>query len=251
MTDRTDGLDCIELNGLEVDCVVGCYPRERHLPQRLRLDLAMYFSTEQAARKEALSASIDYSAIAAQLGFLLRSCEFRLLETAAHALARYLLAPPALGERRAQLERVRLRLTKPFALGATVVPTLQIERDRSWLELPPREHKPFGVVEIIHETKDAGVYRLNIAPGSRIPLHVHRQMREAELVLTEGLHCQHQPVPMGAIHRWPKGAAHCYDNPTDRYQSILCVDAPRFIESDEIEVSGEPDRVEPDVWPEP
>jgi dihydroneopterin aldolase len=242
-------MDCIELKGLEVDCVVGLYPRERHVAQRLRLDLAMYFSTEQAARKEALSASVDYAAIAAQLSFLLRSCEFRLLETAAHALARYLLAPPALGERRAQLERITLRLTKPFALGATTIPTLQIERDRHWVEIT-QEHKPFGIVEIIHETKDAGIYRLNIAPGKGIPLHLHKQMREAELVLTEGLYCQKHRAPVGAVHRWPKGAAHCYENPTDRYQSILCVDSPRFIESDEVEVSGEPDQVAPEAWPE-
>lgn len=242
-------MDCIELNGLEVDCVVGLYPRERHVPQRLRLDLAMYFPTELAARKEQLSSTVDYAAIAAQLGFLLRSCEFRLLETAAHALARYLLAPPALGERRAQLERVRLRLTKPFALGATTVPSLTIERERHWVDIA-REHKPFGIVEIIHETEEAGIYRLNIAPGAHIPLHVHRQMREAELILSEGLLCQRTRVPMGAVHRWPKGAAHCYENPSDRYQSILCVDSPRFIESDEIEVTGEPDHVAPDTWPE-
>jgi dihydroneopterin aldolase len=243
-------MDCIELNGLEVDCVVGTYPRERHVPQRLRLDVSMYLSTESAAQREALSASVDYSAIAAQLAFLLRSCEFRMLETAAHALARYLLAPPALGERRAQLERLRLRLTKPFALGTTTLPSLEIERDRQWVSLQ-HEDKPFGLVEIIHETRDAGIYRLNIAPGRKIPLHVHKQMRESELVLSEGLLCQHRAVPAGAVHRWPRGAAHCYENPTDRYQSILCVDAPRFIESDEIEVEGEPDSVAPEVWPQP
>jgi len=244
-------MDCIELNGLEVDCVVGTYPRERHVPQRLRLDASMYLSTEPAARREALSLSIDYAAIAAQLAFLLRSCEFRMLETAAHALARYLLAPPALGERRAQLERLRLRLTKPFALGTTTLPSLEIERDREWAMNLQHEDKPFGLVEIIHETKDAGIYRLNIAPGRGIPLHVHKQMRESELVLSEGLLCQHKPVPAGAVHRWPRGAAHCYQNPTDRYQSILCVDAPRFIESDEIEVEGQPDHVSPEVWPQP
>jgi dihydroneopterin aldolase len=160
-----------------------------------------------------------------------------------------LLAPPAPDERRAQIERLCLRLTKPFALGKTAQPTLQIERDRHWVALE-REDKPFGFVEIIHETRDAGIYRLNIAPGAGIPLHVHKQMRETELVLGEGLLCQNKPVPAGAVHRWPKGAAHSYSNPTDRYQSILCVDAPRFIPSDEIEVSGEPDEVMPEVWPE-
>lgn len=238
-------MDFIELNGMDIDCVVGLYPHERHVPQRLRLDVSMGLDTERAARKEGLSASVDYAAIAAQLGFLLTSCEFRMLETAAHALARYLLAPPGLGERRAQIERVRIRLTKPAALRGIAVPSLEIERERRWVEIE-QEHKAFGVVDIVHETRDAGIYRLNVAPHAAIPLHVHDTMREAEMVLTEGLLCQRRPVEPGTVHRWPKRAAHCYENPTSRYQTILCVDSPRFIEADEIPVDGEPSQVEPE-----
>ncbi|MEZ4252033.1 MAG: hypothetical protein R3B99_27785 [Polyangiales bacterium] len=72
-------------------------------------------------------------------------------------------------------------------------------------------------------------------------------MRESEMVLSKGLLCQNEPVPPGTVHRWPRGAAHRYDNPTDRWQSILCVDLPRFMPEDEIEVEGEP----ADVPPEP
>ena len=243
-------MDCIELNGLEIDCVVGIYPRERHMPQRVRLDLSMFLSTELAARREMISASIDYSALAQQIGFLLRACEFRMIETAAHALARYLLAAPAPDEPRAQIERLRLRITKPFALGQTAQPSVLIERDRQWVDLV-REPRDFGFVEVVHETRDAGIYRLCIAPGAAIPLHHHKQMRQSEMVLSEGLMCQHKPIPPGAAHHWPPGAAHCYDNPTDRYQSILCVAAPRFVESDHIEGSGEPDEVKPLAWPVP
>ncbi len=239
-------MDHIELTGLSVECVVGVYPRERVQPQRLRLDVALGFDTEPAARKEGLSASVDYAAVAAQLGFLLRHCEFRMLETAAHALARYLLAPPALGEGRAQIDHVRLRLSKPGALGGNGVPSLEIERERAWVTLA-QEHKPFGVVDVIHETRDAGIYRLNVAPHASIPLHLHDSMREAELLLSDGLLCQRQPVSAGTLYRWPLGAAHCYDNPTDRYQTILCVDCPRFLEADEIVVQGEPAQVVPEA----
>jgi FolB domain-containing protein len=233
-------VDTIELRGLEIPCVVGVYPHERHMLQPLQLDVTMWLDTERAARKEGLSASIDYSAIAKQLSFLLSSCEFRMLETAAHALARYLLAPPALGERRAQIERVRIRLTKPAALGGMGVPSLEIERERRWVDDLRQEHKPFGVVDVIHETRDAGIYRLNVAPGHAIPMHLHEVMRESEMVLTEGLQCQRQPIETGTVLRWPTRAAHCYDNPTERYQTILCVDSPRFIDSDEIQVDAEP-----------
>jgi len=240
--------DWIRISGLQVDCVVGVYPREREVSQPLQLDVALCLDTERAAEAERLRYSVDYAATMAQLAFLLRSCRFRMLETAAHALCRYLLAPPTTGERRAPLQRVRLTLTKPTALGGHAIPSLEIERDASWVELV-HEVKPFGTVDIIHETRDArpeestaplGIYRLNIAPGQSIPLHVHRVMQESEMVLTSGLLCQGKPVAAGTVHRWPLGAAHSYHNPTRRTQSILCVDSPRFMPEDEVPVEGEP-----------
>jgi hypothetical protein len=106
-------------------------------------------------------------------------------------------------------------------------------------------------VDVIYETRHAGIYRLNVAPHASIPMHVHHTMKESELVLTDGLLCQRKLAPAGTVHRWPMRAAHCYDNPTDRYQTILCVDSPRFLESDEIPVTGEPASVEPEAraWP--
>jgi dihydroneopterin aldolase len=137
---------------------------------------------------------------------------------------------------------VRLTLTKPLALGGRVEPSLEVEREAAWVELT-QEQKPFGTVDIIHETRDAGIYRLNIEPQRGIPLHVHRLMRESEMVLSAGLLCQGKPVAAGTVHRWPKGAAHCYHNPTRRHQTILCVDAPAFLPDDEIAVTGEPAEV--------
>ncbi|MFI5308592.1 MAG: dihydroneopterin aldolase [Polyangiales bacterium] len=232
-------LDVIRIRGLEVDCVVGVYPHERHEPQPLVLDAELWLDTELAARKERLGRSIDYAQVSDQLAFLLRNGRFRMLETAAHALCRYLLAPPAPAEQRARLARARVTLTKPTALGGRAVPSLEITRDASWVALTT-EQKAFGTVDVIHETRDAGIYRLNIAPGRAIPLHVHRVMQETEMVLTSGLWCQGRPVPAGTVHRWPKGAAHCYDNPTRRTQTVLCVDSPPFTQEDEIAVTGAP-----------
>lgn len=232
-------MDRIHLDGLRVDCVVGVYPRERTTPQPLIVDTTLFVDTRVAARSERLAHTVHYGLVADQLRFLLTTCRFRLLETAAHALCRFLLSPPALGERRAQVQAVRLRLSKPHVLGGHVVPALEVEREADGLALE-REDKPFGTVDIVHETRDAGIYRLNIAPGRGIPLHMHRVMDEAEMVLSEGLLCQGEPAALGSVRRWPKGAKHRYDNPTARHQTILCVDCPRFIESDEVPVKGEP-----------
>lgn len=237
--------DRIAIEGLRVDCVVGVYPHERDVPQPLRIDVVMHLDTEAAAVRERLRATIDYAATAAQIGFLLRHAKFRMLETAAHALARYLLAPPAPDERRAAVDRLELTLTKPEALGGNGIPSLTIQRDANWVQLV-QEQKPFGTVDVILETDDAGIYRLNVAPRRGIPLHVHRRMQEAELILGDGLLCQGVPAAPGTVHRWPLGAPHRYDNPTDRWQSILCIDAPRFIPDDEVEVEGAPAVVEPE-----
>jgi dihydroneopterin aldolase len=239
-------LDWIRLRGIEASCVVGIYPHERDTAQPLRMDVDLGLDTEPAARAERLRLTVDYAAIRDQLVFLVTSCRFRMLETAAHALCRYLLAPPAPGERRAQIATVRLSLEKPTILPGATVPRLEVEREAQWVGELAREDKPFGQVDVIHETRDAGIYRLNVAPGASIPLHVHRVMRESEMVLSGGLMCQGRRVAPGTVHRWPHDAPHRYDNRTRRYQTILCVDSPPFMEDDEIEVQGEPDAVEPE-----
>ena len=228
--------DVIEIRGLRVECIVGVYPGE---PQPLELDVRMELDTEWAGESQRLRRTVDYAAVAAQIAFLLQSSRFFLLETAAHALSRFLLAPPALGEERARVQAVRIRLSKPMALRGNGVPSIEVYREAGDVMLT-HEEKPFGTVDIVHETREVGIYRLNIAPGRGIPLHVHRIMNESEMVLGEGLLLNFAPAASGIVHRWPHGLAHRYDNPTERWQSILCVDSPPFIPGDEIEVEGEP-----------
>lgn len=243
-------MDRIRIEGLEVRCIVGVYRRERDVPQRLIVDVDLYLDTDVAARSGRLSDTVSYDHVAAQIAFLLEAARFAMLETAALTLARTLLAPPALGERRAQVERATIRLTKPEALKGHGTPSVEIARAREQVALE-QEQKPFGVVDILHQTDDVGMYRLNLAPGRPIPLHVHRRMREAELVLTSGLRCQGKPVPPGTIFLWPLDTPHLWENPTDRWQTILCVDSPPFLPDDEIEVEGAPMEVAPHRlgWP--
>ncbi|MCA9602544.1 MAG: dihydroneopterin aldolase [Polyangiales bacterium] len=247
--------DVIAISGLRVDCVVGLYPHERTSPQPVLLDVELALDTEPAAVEEAIAKTVDYHALSVQLAFILENAGFEMLETAAHALARYVLAPPAPGERRAGVEAVRLVLRKPGALASDAVPSLSVTRTQEANAEYGHEVKPFGTVDVIHETRHAGIYRLNVAPGRRIPLHRHAVMREVEMVLTDGLLCQGESARPGSVYRWPHGAAHDYENVTDHVQTILCIDAPRFMEDDEVEVTGERTLIEPDVsrvWvPEP
>ena len=111
--------DVIAIEGLVVDCVVGVYPHERDTPQPLRVDLYMEVDTRAAGQHERLREHRRLRGggragdVPAQ-GLPLSACS-RPRPTRCRALLA--AAPPALGERRAQIEALRLRLTKPFALS--------------------------------------------------------------------------------------------------------------------------------------
>lgn len=245
---RVSQRDIIRIQGIEVDCVVGVYPKERDRLQPLHIDAELVLDSRRAATTERLGYTVDYEAVTAQVVFLLQSCRFQLLETAAHVISRHLLAPPIPGHNRPRVQELRLRLTKPGALNGRALPSLEITRSADEVMLVS-ETRGFGSVDIIHETRSAGIYRLNIAPGREIPLHVHHRMDESEMVLGTGLHCQGLPAERGSVRRWPKGAAHTYRNPGEQFESILCVDSPPFIEDDEILVNGRPAEVSPEpAW---
>jgi dihydroneopterin aldolase len=228
-------LDVIELRGLRVHCIVGVYPKERGTPQVLEVDVALHLDTRSAGEGGAIRNSVDYARLAGELRFLLESAAFRLLESAAEALCRYIVAPPTQDGARAQVQAVTLRLAKPEALEGAARPSLTVHRTPDDFRYE-REEKPFGEVDVIYQDRAVGIYRLRIGPGKSIVTHEHRQMEEAEMVLGGGLLLQGQPVPPGTAFRWPRHFPHRYDNPQDAEQTVLCVDRPAFIPEDEVEV---------------
>ncbi len=150
-------------------------------------------------------------------------------EAAFEVARRLFAAPPALGEDRPQLGALRYELQ--FTDG-------NFRRDRVQPAAFPigREEKSFGIVDILWERNGFGVYRLNIRPKGSIPLHVHRIMNEWELVISPGLLLQGNPATLLHASAWPHGLAHRYDNPHEQWQTVLCVDEPAFVPSDEIPV---------------
>ncbi|MBZ4407045.1 dihydroneopterin aldolase [Myxococcus sp. XM-1-1-1] len=236
-------LDVIEVRGLTVDCIVGIFNRERISAQPLQVDVALFLDTRSAAGGK-LSHTVNYGRLAGELRFLLESCRFELLESAAEAICRYVLAPPTEDVPRAQVHAATVRVTKPHALGGLAIPSLQVHRSAQEM-VYGKEEKSFGRVDIIHEGTGYGVYRLRVRPGGHIPTHVHQKMEESELVLGGGLHLQHRPVARGQAFHWPRGFPHRYDNPSSTEQTVLCVDKPGFIPSDEVETEAPPEGLTP------
>jgi FolB domain-containing protein len=157
--------DRIRVDGLVVECAVGIYPHERRSLQPVVADIELELDTQRAALEERLAATVDYASICAQATFVLEHARFRLLETAAHVLARLFLLP---GEHAASaVQHVCIKLSKPGALAGNAVPSVAIEREAAWVQAE-RIEQPFGYVDVVHRTRDAGLYRLALAPDGAL-----------------------------------------------------------------------------------
>ncbi|MBZ4372184.1 dihydroneopterin aldolase [Corallococcus sp. AS-1-6] len=221
-------LDVMELRGLTVDVIVGLYNRERVTPQPLRLDVALFLDARQAAVGGRLANTVHYGRLAGELRFLLDACRFELLESAAEAVCRYLLAPPTDAAPHAPLHAATVRVTKPEALTGWAIPSLQVHRTAA--EMVYRtDAKPFGHVDVIHEGATYGVYRLRVDPGGGIPARADGHTEGMELVLGAGLVLQGQPVGRGMAFSGPEVFGHGYDNPTATEQTVLGVYRPRLV----------------------
>src|SRR5579859_6134880 len=92
--DTMSSLDSISLENVAVECIIGLFREERVQPQPVSVNLRLGLSPFARSRRD-LGDTIDYLSVAGQVRFLLSACRFYLIETAAEALASYLLAPPA------------------------------------------------------------------------------------------------------------------------------------------------------------
>ncbi|WP_224244773.1 dihydroneopterin aldolase [Hyalangium gracile] len=230
-------LDVIELRGLTVNCIVGVYRRERVAAQPLRLDVALFLDTREAAVGGRLARTIHYGRLEGELRFLLEASRFELLESATEAVCRYLLAPPTVDAPRAQVRAATVRVTKPEALGGRATPSLQVHRTAEEMAYG-REETAFGSVDVLHEGAGYGLYRLRVKPQDAGPTRLERQGEGDELVLGTGLLLQGRPVARGTAFHWPKDFPRTYENPTATEQTLLCVARPRL--GSTVEAGAEP-----------
>jgi len=126
-------LDEIRLNDFVVPCTIGIYPEEKLRTQPLRLHVVLYLDTSTAAKSGQLSQSVDYAALIKEIKFILTQGHFRLIESAAEALAAFMLASHPLDVLRASCEAVQVEIVKPEALRGLSIPSIRVFREQSEL----------------------------------------------------------------------------------------------------------------------
>ena len=114
-------MDCVFIEGLEVEAVIGVLDWERIVEQRLLVDLELGWDNRRPAASGALEDALDYAAVADAARHCLRAGRFHLLETAAEELA------SVLAERFGMSHR-RIVLRKPGAVSGTTSVGVSIVR---------------------------------------------------------------------------------------------------------------------------
>lgn len=81
------GADQLQLNGIEVPCVIGDRPDERRREQILLVDVALFLDLAAAEASDQLVDTVDYPALAETIRARLRSARCQMIEHAAGLVA--------------------------------------------------------------------------------------------------------------------------------------------------------------------
>ncbi len=113
--------DCVLIEGLEVETVVGVYDWERQINQRLLVDLEMAWNNRVPGVSDNVSDALDYAAVSEKVITCLQTLKPQLLEHGAEVLAAELQSTFG-------ISWLRLTLRKPGAVPAAQSVGVRIER---------------------------------------------------------------------------------------------------------------------------
>ncbi len=163
----TKNADWVSLSKVQLafPCVLGLTEWERRETQTLELELAMNLDLDEAAGGD-LRRSVDYAAALEHVQFIAQRGRWLLLESMAAAMARFILAPPAAGEKRAQVRCVVVRLRKPDVFGGRAIPSVEIQREEDWYDAREVPAPGPARIEILQEARQTGAYRIHLPASS-------------------------------------------------------------------------------------
>lgn len=112
----------LELNGIDVDCVIGERADERVRTQRLRIDVALTIS-DRAGETDELCDTVDYAALTEKVRTALVAAKCKMIERAARIVCDLCLAD-------AKVSAARVRVTKSGAIAHLESASAVVESER-------------------------------------------------------------------------------------------------------------------------
>ena len=117
-------MDHVFIEGLEIDALIGIYDWERRIRQTLVFDLEMDFDNRVPAASDDIGDTLNYKAVSRRLVEYVSQSDFGLVETLAERCAEIVL-------QEFNVQRLRLKLSKPGAVRGARAVGVVIERDRA------------------------------------------------------------------------------------------------------------------------
>src|SRR6185503_4152737 len=150
-------MDTVRISRLELSCIVGVRPAERHRRQRIAVSIELDLDLSRAGRSGRIAHTVDYSVVAEEVSFLLEFREYRLIEMATEEIAAMILGLHA------SVERAHVTLEKPEALrGRAAHAAVSVSRTRTEPQTTPLA---FGEKRLLLETAEATLELFTIEPG--------------------------------------------------------------------------------------
>ena len=213
-------MDRIDLDNVNVDCVVGTRSDERHRTQTVSVNLTALLDVRKAAASCRLHDTFDYSVLYAATQFIVTEAHFLLLETAAEALARYMLISSA-----GLVHSATVSISKPDIMPTPTLPRITLTRTIDSF-LPINRRTAFGTVTTMQESSNAGIYLITFAAQHDFASHGLEHSTEHTLTISTGLTLQGKSVPHCYAVAWPPNTPRHWHNPTPQPQHLLCINRP-------------------------
>ncbi len=102
-------MDCVFIQQLKVECIIGIYEAEKKSPQPLLIDAEIFYDSHGAGLADDYSRVIDYAKVCADITTLLQESRFELVETAGEQICALIFA-------KYHAASVRLKICKPWAV---------------------------------------------------------------------------------------------------------------------------------------
>jgi 7,8-dihydroneopterin aldolase/epimerase/oxygenase len=116
-------MDRLRVEGLALSASIGVRRWERHVRQRIVVDLEWDTDAARAARRDELGDADDYSRVVRCVTELVDARRFNLIESLAQAIAEAILATST-------IRRVAVTVHKPSAIPSARDTSVAIERSR-------------------------------------------------------------------------------------------------------------------------
>ncbi|WP_027798147.1 dihydroneopterin aldolase [Paraburkholderia dilworthii] len=129
-------MDIVFIENFIGQTIIGIDSSELHVPQSVRMNLAIGVPAIRACTTDRIEDTINYAAVRSALHALLDSHDVRLLEALAEAVARLLINDFG-------AHWVRVALAKPAKFDDVAAVGVQIERQRS--DMPQPVNEPTGL----------------------------------------------------------------------------------------------------------